>query len=125
MAKLTDFPKAINKPELAQDDWIAGPCGNSKHSDALTRANFDALLDRLDAADPNGDTWEILLFHHWKHKWLELIFVKPGSKTETICAESRTSLKEFPCLDDQLWLQYDEEDKLDKKVKCPSQSANK
>lgn len=106
VTKLSDYPPS-DELEVAGMDWEAAPCGQTKLSTALTRANFDALCDRLDNADPYGDTWEIVRFPHWKVGWLEVIFTKPGSVANSVAAETRVSLGEYPCLNEDLWVEYE------------------
>src|SRR5512139_3521144 len=111
MVKLSDFPPPCAAPEVAKPEWECAPCGVTRDSDALTRANFDALCDRLDNVDPNGDDWEILWFNHFACGWVEQMFVRPGTRLAEICAETRASLAQYPCLNEDLWLQYENEEK--------------
>ena len=114
MSTLADYPKPDAEPEVAEPNWEVGPCGVTRKSDPLTCANFDALCDRLDAVDPYGVNWEILRFPHFSTGWLEQIFVRPGSALATMCADVREQLARYPCLDEDKWVQYDEEANLPK-----------
>lgn len=109
MAKLNQFPACKNL-DVAQPDWDCGPVGVTRDSDALTRANFDALCDELDAMDPHGREWEIIRWGHWAVGWIEEIFTKPGSKPGLHCEATRERLKDYPCLSEDLWVKYDMED---------------
>lgn len=111
MYPLSKFPPVdLNDFDVLQKDWISGPCGLTSRSDALTRSNFEALLDRLDGIDPYGDTWEIVRFPHWDVEWVELAFVKPESAAYYLCVETLDALNKFGILDDQLFLIYKSEE---------------
>lgn len=108
--KLSDFPPVEPASlENAAPDWLSSPCGVSAKSNPLTRANFEAMMDRLDNADPYGKDWEVIRYPHWDVEWLEIIFVRPGSKCEEICTSARASLAKYPCLDEDLWMVIEEE----------------
>lgn len=108
--RLKDFPPVEpDSLECAKPDWISSPCGVSAKSNPLTRANFDAMLDRLDIADPYGQDWEVVRYPHWEVEWLEIIFVRPDSKCATVCADARASLANYPCLDEEMWMIVEQE----------------
>ena len=107
---LRDFPAPEWEPEVAASDWEWAPCGESRDSDALTRANFDALCDRFDTVDPYGNDWEIVRFGHFAVGWVEQIFVRPASKVSAMCPEIREFMGGYPCLDEDLWSQYESDD---------------
>lgn len=108
--KLSDFPPVTpGTTENAELDWVSSPCGVTAKSNPLTRANFEAMMDRLDDADPYGKDWEIIRYPHWAVEWLEIIFVRPDSKCATVCEDARRSLAEYPCLDEDLWMVVEEE----------------
>lgn len=115
MAILRNFPPVKQDTlEVAGLDWECAPCGQSRDSDPLTRANFDALCDRFDAVDPYGNDWEIVRFGHWGVGWVEQIFVRPGSKCHEMCAEVRAQMANYPCLNEELWVEYDEAESAQK-----------
>jgi hypothetical protein len=88
-------------------DWEAAPVGQTRDSDPLTRANFDALCDRLDTADPYGKDWDYVRWPHWKCGWNEVIFVRPESECARIAGDVREQMKTYPCLDEGLWGKYE------------------
>lgn len=102
---LKDFPPADT--EFADESWQASPCGQTAKSDPLTRANFDAICDRLDDIDPNGYDWEIIRWPHWKCEWHEVIFVRPSTKCADLAHESRQMMAKYPCLNEDLWVEYE------------------
>ena len=103
--KLSDYPPADNSEDML--DWEAAPVGQTKLSDPLTRANYDALCDRLDAVDPYGNDWEHVKWPHWKVGWHEVIFVRPDSECAKVADQTRTDMSQYPCLDEGLWGQYE------------------
>lgn len=117
MAKLSDFPKPKFEPEVAEPSWECAPCGQTRDSDALTRANFDALCDRFDHVDPYGNDWEICRFKHFGAGWLENIFVRPNSAVHAICLSVKSDMSSYPCLDETLWVKYDEAEVAARKAK--------
>lgn len=121
MAKLKDFPPPIEPAQVAAREWDCAPVGMTAQSDALTRANFDGLCDMLDAVDPGtsehgGKDWEILSFKHFDTKWSDHIFVRPGSECALVCDGARGLLSSYPCLDEDLWVEYEADDEAYKEV---------
>ena len=112
--KLKDFPAPHYKLEVARMDWECAPCGVTRDSDALTRANFDALCDLFDNIDPYGEDWEVARFSHWAVGWVEEIFVRPKTRVAELAAETRTRLATYPCISEDLWIEYDAEDNAGK-----------
>jgi len=108
MANLSDFSTPDQEPEVAESSWECAPCGVTRDSDPLTRANFDALCNQFDAVDPYGDDWEIIRFGHYSVGWIENIFVRPGSLVAELCPDVRLHMAKYPCLDEELWVKYDE-----------------
>lgn len=109
---LSDFPPCEGLA-FAQSDWLVAPVSQTYYSDPLTRANFDALWDELDECDPNGKDSELIRWPHFKTKWVECIFVRPGSKCANIAFRARESLAEYPILDEDLWVEYEAENEKD------------
>src|SRR5512139_887633 len=106
--KRADFPAPVYPAEVAEPDWECAPCGQSRDSEPLTCANFDALCDRFDEVDPYGNDWEILRFGHFASGWVENIFVRPGSKAAALLPGVREQMATYPCLDEEKWVEYDE-----------------
>jgi len=83
-----------------RQDWLVGPCTLSRDSDAVSRANWQALLNLLRATD--GD-FEVHRFGHWACGWFELLLVRPGSAAETMAHDAESALADYPILDDELF----------------------
>ncbi len=107
MAKLKDFPPAEHL-EVAQPNWDTAPYGMSGLSDPLTCANFDAMLNQFDTIDPYGRDWETVVFKHWHVGEYEVAFVRPGSKVAERAAILREEAIKFPCVDIELWENYED-----------------
>lgn len=111
MSTLKDFPPII--PELheaAQLNWICGPCGQSRDSDALERANFDVACERLLEVDPGERDHEVISWKHWAVGWIDEIFVRPGSRADGEREIMVEALENYPCLDEDRLAQYEVED---------------
>lgn len=106
MRTLADFPY-INKECSAQTDWIAGPVSQCRDSDNIELANFDALCNRMDDADPYGTDWEIIRFGHFGVGWIDVIFARPSSKCVAALGLAREQLKDSPVLDETLLAEYE------------------
>ena len=104
-----EFPKPEYEPALIQPNWECAPIGYSQTSGALECANFDHMENELDKLDPYGDTWEIAFFPHFSCGWLGNIFVKPDSAAAKLCDELRIKMANYPCLNEDLWVEYEAE----------------
>lgn len=105
---LRDFPYT-SLDCVAGTEWIAGPVSQCKGSDTVERANFDALCDLLDSADPNGGDWEIIRFSHFGVEWIDLVFARPSSNAAMALGAAREMLEICPILDEVLLTQYEKE----------------
>lgn len=111
MATLIDFPRPKTTPDQVEKNWVCGPCGQTRDSDALARSNFEAVCSQLDTLDPHGNDWDVLRFGHWAVGWIDEIFVRPDSECAALCAQLKEQLADYACLDESLWIQMDDEDK--------------
>lgn len=98
------------KGVAAQDkgDWFVAPCILTRDSDALERANYTAqavALQRVNAGAVS-DTEE-LRFRHWGPGWFEIVLVRPGSAAATVAQTLVDRLANYPCLDDDLWTEFE------------------
>lgn len=98
MSILRDFP--FCKPEVAAPDWECGPCGRTRDSEPIEAHNFEVAQDRLDAIDPNGDTWEVISWRHWAVGWVEEIFTMPGSEAHKAAQAMKARLGETISLEE-------------------------
>lgn len=109
MRTLADFPY-VNTECAARQDWIAGPTSQCRDSDNIEAANFDALCDRMDAADPYGTDWEIIRFGHFGVGWIDLIFARPSSACVAALGLAREQLQENPILDESRLAELEADD---------------
>jgi hypothetical protein len=68
------------------------------------------MCDAFDNLDPNGNDWEILRFPAWGTCYIEMVFVRPGSAVALTSDLMRTSLLTENALDEDLLVEYMEED---------------
>ena len=96
MTQLQDFPQ-INT-NIAELSWIEAPCALTRDSCATDEANYDYLVDLLEAIDESGLDWEEVCFPHWSCGWTMHIFVRPGSDCALMADVTAARLKASPCL---------------------------
>lgn len=106
MRTLGDFPY-VNKECSANADWVAAPVSQCRDSDAIEQANFDAMCDMLDVADPYGVDWEIIRFGHFGVGWIDEIFARPSSSAVKALGAARDALQKDPILDAALLAEYE------------------
>lgn len=106
-------PTAFDARGLGCEDrqtWLVGPCSRTRDSGTLERANFDALVQSLEAIDPDGTDHEVHRFGHWGPGWFEIVLVRPDSKAHEEAAECACALENYPVLSDDLYSQYESEE---------------
>lgn len=70
--------------EVAEPNWIVGPCGQTRDSDLTEQANFTYTVEAMDELDPNGADHEVLSWHHWAVGWAEEMACRPGSECRAL-----------------------------------------
>lgn len=100
----------IRDSEVDMDEWLVGPCGQNRDSDALVRANFDSFKEAMTEADPEGNDYFICSFGHWACGWFEIVLVKPDTKAHLVAQECAAALENYPVLDDQKFSEYEDEE---------------
>lgn len=88
--------------EVAQVDWLIGPCGQTRDSDMLEQANFQAIYEELDELDPNMLDHEILSWRHWACGWIEEMACRPGSACAKRQMEMKLQLDTYPVLNEDV-----------------------
>lgn len=92
------------------DDYYVGP-GQSRDSDVLERANFEAALKMLGGENEP----DVIVEHasHWAVGYVEQILVHKDSDKVAILEGIESSLKSYPVLDDDLYrgMQEDQKEK--------------
>lgn len=83
--------------------------GQSRDSDALERANFDAGWEAVKATNPEHA--QIVREHHWAVGWVEWIAIHQD-ETEALKVADRIKggLEDYPVVDEELWTEYEEEE---------------
>lgn len=100
------------------DGWYGAGVGQSRDSDALERANFDAMRKALEAlpevevAEDGGmASVQIVRESHWACGWVEWIAIHETNVRALELAESiMARLEDYPVIDEDLWSQYEDED---------------
>ena len=85
-----------------------GAGGRSRDSDALERANFDAMLALL-----GGESETVLVVRefHWAVGWVEWIAVHESDEAALRAADrAKARLEDYPVLDEERWSQYEDEE---------------
>lgn len=135
-AELSDMPTTTYKPTHLQKwtlpscyagaqwpDYYGSGCGRSRDSDALERANFDAMLKALGGershetlGDPNDPGCALPLVKivresHWAVGWVEWIAIHESANEQLEIADKIAGkLEDYPVVDEHLWSEYEQAD---------------
>lgn len=99
------------------DYYYSSGVGQSRDSDALERANFDAMLKALNQTkEPEG--WEhdfvpfqVVRENHWAVGWVEWIAIHESAvEALKIADRIKGALEDYPVVDEQLWSEYEQSD---------------
>jgi len=115
-------PRGLGLPN--RQDWLVGPCGQTRDSDCLEQSNWGVLLAALEVRDPDGEDHEIHRFGHWGPGWVEIVIIRPGTPAEAEAQRCEDGLAEYPILDEmdfseredeaaqELWRDYTDADRV-------------
>lgn len=97
------------------DGWYGAGVGQSRDSEALERANFDAMrkaLEALPEVEVNGMAGvQVVRESHWACGWVEWIAIHESNTAALELAESiMARLEDYPVIDEGLWSQYEDAD---------------
>jgi hypothetical protein len=93
--------------ELWPDYYSAG-IGKSRDSDALERANFDAMLSRLGG---ESETVIVVRESHWAVGWVEWIAIHAtDTKALEIADSIKGKLEDYSIIDEDLFSRYEYEE---------------
>lgn len=92
--------------------WFVAPCSITRDSGALERANWIEQENALDSIDPAGESHETHRFGHWACGWLEIVLVKPGTRTADRAAELAAALEDYPVLSDDKLSELEHEEEV-------------
>lgn len=101
-------------------DYYRAGVGQSRDSDALERANFDAMLKALGGEQTDKEREDtrdegcalslvkVVRESHWAVGWVEWIAIHE-SATELLLTASaiKNALEDYPVVDEELWSQYE------------------
>lgn len=104
-------------------DYYRSGCGQSRDSDALERANFDAMLkalggercdkEREDPEDPGAalSLVRVVQENHWAVGWVEWIAIHETATAQLEIADRiAAALEDYPVVDEFLWSEYEQAD---------------
>lgn len=92
------------------DSWLVAPGGRHRDSDAIERANYRAMTERILMNEPLGDDWDILRFGHWAVGWIEEIVVRPGTHAYELAVEAARQLENYPILDEHIFAEEESDE---------------
>ena len=113
---LTKWTKPQHYFGASWDDYYSAGVGQSRDSDALERANFDAMVNRLREVDSQGEDsesggWRIVEESHWAVGWVQWIAIHESATDALAAAEqAQADLADYPVLDDDLFSEYENDD---------------
>jgi len=85
-------PSALDS-EGPQEDWYVVPVSRSKYGELLDDSNFRAAAGIF---QDEGIEYDILRFHHWTVRWIDVLITPDAKAAERI----RAKLEDYPALDD-------------------------
>ena len=96
-------------------DYYSSGVGQSRDSDALERANFQAMLNKLGGEASDDETGDPLVTvvreSHWACGWVEWIAIhESNERALKIADEQNARLLNYPVLDEELYGQIEDED---------------
>ena len=98
MKSYSEFrPTQFDSTGLGLDDqqnWLVAPVSQTRDSEALNRANFDATLRELGG---ESDTVQVHRFGHWGPGWFEIILIDATDTARVqIAQEIEDALSDYP-----------------------------
>lgn len=127
MKKYKDFsPTQFDSKGLSGEyhgisKFLVAPCAQTRDSDCLERANFDALLKALGG---ESKSVQVHRFGHWANGWFELILISPKAKKKIKIADDiEAGLADYPVVDDALYSQYESEENWQSVQSCRHELA--
>ena len=91
-----------------QQNWLVAPVSQTRDSEALGRANFDATLRELGG---ESDTVQVHRFGHWGPGWFEIILIDATDTARVQTAqEIEDALSDYSVVDESLWSEYESDD---------------
>ena len=92
-------------------NYYSAGVGQSRDSDALERANFDAMAAALKVNGELPDTVEVVHEGHWAVGWVEWIAIESSdARSLRIADEIKGKLADYPVVNEELWSEYEDEE---------------
>lgn len=97
------------------EDYYSAGVGQSRDSDALERANFQAMRALLKACPEVevGDECSVQVVResHWAVGWVEWIAIHESDAVALAVADkAKGKLEDYPVLNEELWSQFEDEE---------------
>ena len=99
------------------EDYFQSGVGQSRDSDALERANFDAMRAALAAIPTPADwphdfaPWQVVSENHWAVGWVEWIAIHESAMDHLLRAsEISQALENYSVVDESLFSEYEQSD---------------
>lgn len=90
--------------------------GQSRDSDALERANFDAGLKAIGG---ESETVRVVRENHWAVGWVEWIAIHESDTAALQAADAiKAGLEDYPVVDEYLWSEYESADANETWANC-------
>lgn len=111
-------------------DYFSCSVGRSRDSDALERANFQAMLNALGFDDDecapddcplvdDDPTRVVVRENHWAVGWIEWIAIHHTDTAALRIADGLAArLQDYPILDEALWSEYEDDDCCETWTNC-------
>ena len=88
--------------------YYSAGVGQSRDSDALERANFDAMLKAIGG---ESETVTVVRESHWAVGWVEWIAIHTDDGAALQIADQiKGDLADYPVVDESLWSEYEDND---------------
>lgn len=98
-------------------EYYSAGVGRSRDSDALERANFDAMVAALakcpEMETPDGEeiTCQVVRENHWVCGWVEWIAIHETDHARLAVADKiRGKMENYAVIDEELWSRYEDEE---------------
>lgn len=89
------------------EGYYGAGVGQSRDSGALERANFQAMQNALKGCKG----WQVVREGHWAVGWVEWIAISPRARKALAIADKlMAGYEDYPCLDEGLYSQIEDED---------------
>lgn len=105
--------RAASDCDVDRSRWYVAPVTQTRDSDALERANFEALttiLSEAGASEP--EDYVTIRMGHWGPGWYEITLIRPDHEAACLAlAQCVSALAYYPVLSDEIYSRIENEDR--------------